>query len=141
MALIGKWWWRFKTETTSLWVKVISSIYGPSVWLLCDDSSHIYCYKSIWIDIIKNGDNICEIGIPFRNLFDKVIGDGGSTSFWNCSWNGSEVLKDKFKRLWRLETNMDALVKDRIIWDRSNWVGNWAYFPGVREESFKVYPK
>lgn len=28
LALLGKWWWRFRVEHNSLWVKVISSIYG-----------------------------------------------------------------------------------------------------------------
>ncbi|XP_071695660.1 uncharacterized protein [Rutidosis leptorrhynchoides] len=125
MFLIGKWWWRFKTETTSLWVKVISSIYGPLGGLLVDNPSHVETYKSVWNDIIKTGDNIIEIGIPFRNLFVKDIGNGGSTSFWNDSWIGNEVLKDKFKRLWRLETATNALVKDRVIWNGSNWVCNW----------------
>ncbi|XP_071687180.1 uncharacterized protein [Rutidosis leptorrhynchoides] len=132
MALIGKWWWRFKTETTSLWVKVISSIYGPSGRLFVGVPFHSDYYKSVWIDILKNGDNIYEIGVPFRNLFAKVLGDGGSTSFWNNPWIGNDVLKDKFKRLWRLDTEASALVKDRVIWNGSNWVGNWSW---VREPS------
>ncbi|XP_071713997.1 uncharacterized protein [Rutidosis leptorrhynchoides] len=81
MALIGKRWWRFKTKATSLWIKVISSIYGPSGGLLLDDSLHIETYKL------------------------------------------------------RLETDTNALVKDRIIWDGSKWVCNWSW---AREPSGRV---
>ncbi|XP_071727171.1 uncharacterized protein [Rutidosis leptorrhynchoides] len=71
--------------------------------------------------------NIDEIGLSFRNSFVKELGDGGSTSFWNDTWNGNEALKLKFKRLSRLETDINASVKDRVIWDGSKGVGNWSW--------------
>ncbi|XP_071738832.1 uncharacterized protein [Rutidosis leptorrhynchoides] len=127
MALIGKWWWRFKTETTFLWVKVISSIYETSGGLFGDDSLHTDSFKSVWNDIIKTGFDINEIGLPFRNFFVKELGNGGSTSFWNDSWNGNEVLKTKFKRLSRLDSDINASVKDRVIWGGTRGVGNWSW--------------
>ncbi|XP_071694839.1 uncharacterized protein [Rutidosis leptorrhynchoides] len=111
MALIGKWWWRFKTETNSLWVKVISSIYGYSGRLALNDSSHFGSFKSIWNDIIKCGFDIEKANVPFRKLFVKDIGDGASTSFWNDIWLGEEAFKSRFKRLARLEIDLAASIR------------------------------
>ncbi|XP_071712198.1 uncharacterized protein [Rutidosis leptorrhynchoides] len=127
MALIGKWWWRFKTESNSLWVKVISSIYGSSGGLTLNDSSHFDSFKSIWNGIIKCGFDIEKANVPFRKLFVKDIGDGSSTSFWNDTWLGEEAFKHRFKRLVRLENDMAATVKDRITSDVLNCKGNWSW--------------
>ncbi|XP_071723852.1 uncharacterized protein [Rutidosis leptorrhynchoides] len=127
MALIGKWWWRFKTKTTSLWVKVISSIYGSSGGLLLDDSFRIDSYKSVWNEILKTGNNFNALGLPFRSFFVKDLGDGEATSFWKDVWIGNEVLKDKFKRLSRFDNDINASVKDRVIWDGAKGAGNWSW--------------
>ncbi|XP_071728864.1 uncharacterized protein [Rutidosis leptorrhynchoides] len=100
MALIGKWWWRFKTETTSF---------------------------STWKEIVKTGNDIEDLGLTFKGSFAKKLGDGASTSFWNDSWLGNVVLKNKFKRLWRLDVNSQATVRDRVHVADSKCVGNWAW--------------
>ncbi|XP_071694260.1 uncharacterized protein [Rutidosis leptorrhynchoides] len=127
LALIGKWWWRFKSETTSLWVKVISSIYGPTGGLCVENLKTKFLYCSVWSNIIKSGNYIDSLGVIFRSSFIKNIGNGASTSFWNDVWLGSTPLKNRFKRLSYLETNLDAEVQDRLCWDGTKWVGNWAW--------------
>ncbi|XP_071713233.1 uncharacterized protein [Rutidosis leptorrhynchoides] len=125
MALIGKWWWRFKTETDSLWVKVISSIYGSSGGLVCGDNLPCYAYKSVWSNIIATGRSIDCLGLSFRSSFTKVIGDGAATAFWDDTWLGEVALKDRFKRLARLEVNCHATVKDRLLCVGAGCTGNW----------------
>ncbi|XP_071728879.1 uncharacterized protein [Rutidosis leptorrhynchoides] len=50
--------------------------------------------------------------------FSKVIGNGSSTNFWKDHWLGDFALEDKFKRLVRLESNMEATVRNRLgIWE------------------------
>ncbi|XP_071708906.1 uncharacterized protein [Rutidosis leptorrhynchoides] len=126
MALIGKWWWRFLSKPSTLWVKVISSIYGSSGGLSLNGSSQVDYFKSIWNDIIKCGWDIEKANIPFRKFFVKDIGDGASTSFWNDVWIGEVALKDRFKRLARLEINLEATVQDRLQYDGSKCIGVWS---------------
>ncbi|XP_071725859.1 uncharacterized protein [Rutidosis leptorrhynchoides] len=136
MALIGKWWWRIKSETTSLWVKVIASIYGKSGGLMIEDNLPNDSYKSTWKDIIKTGTNIEDIGLSFRSFFVKEIGDEMTNSFWNELWIGNEMLKHKFKRLARLETNLEAPVGEKLTWDGEKCEGNWSWLrtPSGRAE-------
>ncbi|KAJ9562034.1 hypothetical protein OSB04_007194 [Centaurea solstitialis] len=82
-SLIGKWWWRFFKEKSSLWRSIIQSIYGE-----------------------KGG---LELGAGVRS-FTKDVGNGRSTKFWEDRWVGGEVLKEKFSRLYNLETCKEVLV-------------------------------
>ncbi|XP_071708376.1 uncharacterized protein [Rutidosis leptorrhynchoides] len=127
IALIDKWWWKFKSETNSLWVKVILSIYRTSAGLAIDDIPLNDSYKSIWKHIIITGTNIEGTGLPFRNFFVKEIGDGASTSFWKEPLVGNENLKSKFMRLSRIETILEASIQDRFSWDGIKCVGQWSW--------------
>ncbi|XP_071728542.1 uncharacterized protein [Rutidosis leptorrhynchoides] len=60
-------------------------------------------------------------------FFVKEIGDGASTSFWNEVWIGDEKLKNKFKRLVRLDSNLHVTIKDRVSWDGAICEGNWSW--------------
>ncbi|XP_071714515.1 uncharacterized protein [Rutidosis leptorrhynchoides] len=76
--------------------------------------------------IVGQGGEIEELGVPFKSYFIKEIGDGASTYFWNDLWIGNEVLKSKFKRLARLDNNLQVSVKDRVRMEGAKWVGDWA---------------
>ncbi|XP_071713611.1 uncharacterized mitochondrial protein AtMg00310-like [Rutidosis leptorrhynchoides] len=92
LALLGKWWWRFKTETESLWVKVIRSIHGPLGGLLSDNVSTHSSTIGVWHNIIRAGTSMEALQVNFRDSFSKTIGDGGSTLFWHEEWIGDLVL-------------------------------------------------
>ncbi|XP_071704577.1 uncharacterized protein [Rutidosis leptorrhynchoides] len=124
---IAWWWWRFKTETSFLWVKVISSIYGSSEGLGEFDNNSCSTNNSTWMNIIKTGAKIDDIGVSFSKSFVKVIGDGSGTSFWFDTWIGDAPLCIKFKRLFKLESNPNATVADRWVWNGSTWDGNWEW--------------
>ncbi|XP_071700011.1 uncharacterized mitochondrial protein AtMg00310-like [Rutidosis leptorrhynchoides] len=124
-ALICKWWWRFKSETTSLWVKVIKSIYGPSGGFELVNDSHVS--SSTWANIVKAGGVVDSLGLSFRDSFIKSVGNGSTTSFWNEVWLGDVTLKSRFKRLHKLETNRDAAVSERVTWDGSKMAGTWCW--------------
>ncbi|XP_071727876.1 uncharacterized protein [Rutidosis leptorrhynchoides] len=101
MALIGKWWWRFKTETNSLWVKVIKSFYGNSSLLDTVGQPHTFVTNTTWIHIVKTGLHIDSLGVNFKASFVKSIGNGKATSFWKDVWILDVPLKEKFSRLAR----------------------------------------
>ncbi|XP_071700150.1 uncharacterized protein [Rutidosis leptorrhynchoides] len=134
LALLGKWWWRFKTETNSFWVKIIRSIYGPSGGLeIGSDLGHSPS-SGAWKNIIIAGNLIEDLNIPFRNTFSKSVGNGSSTSFWNEQWIGNNKLSERFPRLYRLEKSPDALIRDRIDTSEPNSVfaWDWSRVPGGR---------
>ncbi|XP_071694652.1 uncharacterized protein [Rutidosis leptorrhynchoides] len=71
--------------------------------------------------------DIEDFNIPFRKLFVKDKGDGASTSFWDDIWLGEEALSKRFKRLVRLENDLRASVRDRLVWDGIKCTGNWSW--------------
>ncbi|XP_071688814.1 uncharacterized protein [Rutidosis leptorrhynchoides] len=114
LALLGKWWWKFKTETDCLWSKVIRSIYGIDGCLGSDSGLAHRSTSSTWYNIICAGNYIEELQVPFKSSFTKSVGNGDSTSFWNEVWCGSDSFRNNFPRLFRLESNKDALISERI---------------------------
>ncbi|GJV19306.1 RNA-directed DNA polymerase, eukaryota, reverse transcriptase zinc-binding domain protein [Tanacetum coccineum] len=61
-ALLGRWWWRFKTEGGGLWARVIKSIH-------------------------EIGAEIEGVGVHFTSLCVGVLGDGRDIRFWEDRWN------------------------------------------------------
>ncbi|XP_071687671.1 uncharacterized protein [Rutidosis leptorrhynchoides] len=60
----------------------------------------------------RNAIENCDVA--FKNSFKKSIGDGKNTSFWKENWYGSNCFKEMFPRLYRLESNKDVMISDRI---------------------------
>ncbi|XP_071713115.1 uncharacterized protein [Rutidosis leptorrhynchoides] len=114
LALLGKWWWRFKTETNCFWTKFIRSIYGIDGCLRSGNGFAHISTSGTWRNIILAGSKIEMAQIPFLQSFKKSIGDGRSTLFWKDVWCGSMCFQDLFPRLFRLECNKDVAVRDRL---------------------------
>ncbi|XP_071706111.1 uncharacterized mitochondrial protein AtMg00310-like [Rutidosis leptorrhynchoides] len=114
LALLGKWWWRFKTETESFWVKVISSIYGSCGGLLAESDLGHSMPSTLWRNIILAGTSIEELQVGFKHSFLKTIGDGGTTLFWDEHWIGRDKLRNLYPRLFRLEHDKKCSIKDRL---------------------------
>ncbi|XP_071713350.1 uncharacterized protein [Rutidosis leptorrhynchoides] len=114
LALLGKWWWRFKTETDCLWTNVIRSIYGIDGGLRPEGELARLSASGIWNNIIFAGNQIDNLQISFSNSFMTSLGDGRSTSFWNDLWCSSDNLKNLFPRLYMLDSNKDVSVRGRV---------------------------
>ncbi|XP_071740916.1 uncharacterized protein [Rutidosis leptorrhynchoides] len=127
-ALLCKWWWRFLNDDNSLWVRVIKSIYGKSGGLGIISSVDNFNKNFIgrtWYNIINLGPSLSKLGWDFSNSFCKVIGRGNNTKFWLEPWCGPETLKDKFPRLFRLESNKMAEVAERVSWSNNEPICSW----------------
>ncbi|XP_071727978.1 uncharacterized protein [Rutidosis leptorrhynchoides] len=127
VALLGKWWWRFKTEPTSLWAKVIRSIYGRCDGLMLDDEFTHQTTLGTWQNIVLTVTLIEDLQIQFKSSFVKNIGDGGSTSFWNEQWCNEGKMCTLFSRLFRLQSNKEATFKDRVSCNDSGLRFNWSW--------------
>ncbi|XP_071688945.1 uncharacterized protein [Rutidosis leptorrhynchoides] len=110
-----KWWWRFYTEISCFWAKIIRSVYGIDGGLRSGDVLARLSTSGVWNNIIFAGNQIEELQGPFKNSFKKAIGDGRFTTFWNEVWCGSNCFKNMFPRIYMLETNKEATIRDRII--------------------------
>ncbi|XP_071704364.1 uncharacterized protein [Rutidosis leptorrhynchoides] len=124
MALLGKWWWRFRVEHDAFWVKVIKSIHGRDGGL-GNSNSFISNRGSIWNGIRNIDKEFYKINLDFSNSFVKVVSDGSETLFWEDKWLGEQPLHVMFNRLYRLETSKDATVRNRIIQQDSSFSLNW----------------
>ncbi|XP_071713005.1 uncharacterized protein [Rutidosis leptorrhynchoides] len=74
------------------------------------------------------------MGINFSNSFSKVIGNGSSISFWGNTWLFNGVLRDKFSRLYHLESNVSTTVSERLRMGSSacELTANWIRVTGGR---------
>ncbi|PWA67413.1 RNA-directed DNA polymerase, eukaryota [Artemisia annua] len=71
--------------------------------------------NSVWVNILKTSKKLDAKNVSLDALVKKRIGDGTDTIFWKDIWIGEYPLKEKFPRIFRLDTESNARVKDRIL--------------------------
>ncbi|XP_071708160.1 uncharacterized protein [Rutidosis leptorrhynchoides] len=79
----------------------------------------------VWLNIVRAGCLIDRTGLHFGTPFIKQIGDENLTSFWDEPWLIEGPLKNRFKRLFHLDSVQTATVRDRIIWSENRWLCIW----------------
>ncbi|GKC44506.1 putative RNA-directed DNA polymerase [Tanacetum coccineum] len=132
LALLGKWWWRFRVEEDRLWVKLIKNIYGEYGGLGEEGVSR-RSSGGKWSDIIKVGNDIEKTQVPFIGSFRKKVGDGCNTLFWLNQWLGDFKLSVRFPRLFALESNKQVSVSGRGSWGiDGGWKWEWGWEREVR---------
>ncbi|XP_071741379.1 uncharacterized protein [Rutidosis leptorrhynchoides] len=57
---------------------------------------------------------LTEIQLPFKASFIKDIGIGDSTLFWKEHWIGHDKLCNIFSRIYKLESNQHATIRERV---------------------------
>ncbi|KAJ9556730.1 LOW QUALITY PROTEIN: hypothetical protein OSB04_011344 [Centaurea solstitialis] len=119
-GLIEKWWRRFLSEKNGLWVSVIRSLYGNDDGLEGDNGSRGRAISSVWATIAKTGRDIDSVGVLFSG-----------TKFWDDRWAGSERLRDRFARLYLLESVKEVSVRNRGEFEGDSW--SWRKEPRGRE--------
>nr|GEY35989.1 RNA-directed DNA polymerase, eukaryota, reverse transcriptase zinc-binding domain protein [Tanacetum cinerariifolium] len=104
--------WKFLASSSSLWIKVIKSIHGNSVALNNPYSSRLK--NSTWIGILKAINKLKVKRVDLMGFCKIVIGNGNTTRFWHDIWYGDICFKEKFKRLFNLELQKDAIVASKL---------------------------
>jgi exonuclease III len=115
-ALLGKWLWRYATESEALWYKIIKEKY--------EDQEGGWCSKEIsgpfgvglWKHIRRGWDKFAQY-VRFE------VGMGSKIGFWHDTWCGSQPLKQTFPSLFRIARYKEAWVKDNFVW--RNGVVEW----------------
>ena len=96
-ALMFKWIWRFITQSSSLWAKVIKAIHGDDGKIGENSKS---AYPSIWLDIVHEMETLKKQGIDVYSFIHKKLGNGALTAFWEDVWRDNVAFKHRYPRLY-----------------------------------------
>nr|GEV73518.1 ribonuclease H-like domain-containing protein [Tanacetum cinerariifolium] len=93
--------WRFRTQDSSLWSRVISAIHG--------DSGHLHklpttSSSSTWMNIIREMFNLKHQRIDLITYITEKVGNGENSLFWDGVWTGDTALKEQYPRVYALDT-------------------------------------
>ncbi|GJZ92004.1 RNA-directed DNA polymerase, eukaryota, reverse transcriptase zinc-binding domain protein [Tanacetum coccineum] len=72
-ALLFKWVWRFCTQQSALWTKIIKGIHGEDEKIGKHVRSH---HPSLWLDIVKEVQHIQGQGIDLMGFIHRKMGNG-----------------------------------------------------------------
>ncbi|KAL8265324.1 hypothetical protein R6Q59_023454 [Mikania micrantha] len=125
LALLAKWWWRYKTEPEKLWRRVIDAIHVSirvPEFMPCKN-----IISGTWKNITKVDSRLSDCNIPLRRLIKGVVGDGCSISFWLDTWVGEHPLAEAYPILFDMEAVKSCSVADRIRWVGGNIQFNWSW--------------
>ncbi|XP_071729375.1 uncharacterized protein [Rutidosis leptorrhynchoides] len=139
LALLGKWWWRFKSSQNSLWSKVITSVYGSDRGLGSSNISLSPGCSSTWAHIIKAGSKIDDMGISFISSFSKELGDDSTINFWTDIWVGTTTLREKFGRLYALDMDKPATLENRVLIAGNAITFNWEWARDLRGRALEEF--
>ncbi|KAJ0641962.1 putative RNA-directed DNA polymerase [Helianthus annuus] len=113
LAMLSKWWWRFKVERGSLWKKVVWEVHNNSrSWSFIPARMSI---TSTWKQIHNLKGDFNEIGLCLESLFRGLPGRESELSFWKERWLFDVPLGEKFPALYQIECQKNALIKDRVV--------------------------
>ncbi|GKD84122.1 hypothetical protein Tco_1350961 [Tanacetum coccineum] len=107
-ALLLKWVWRFLSQDGSIWSRVISAIYGPSL------EHHQVNHSSSWCSILRETRLLASKGFDFVSHCKKRVGDGQNTRFWSDTWISDLPLCFRFPRLFALEEDKEVYVASKL---------------------------
>ncbi|KAJ0755575.1 putative RNA-directed DNA polymerase [Helianthus annuus] len=114
LAMLAKWWWRFKTQDNGLWRRVIWAIHHNSrSWSAIPAKISI---PGQWKQIINIQHHLTRKGIDLQKEIRVSVGNGSNTLFWLDLWLGNEPLYMSFPSLFRIEKNKLCKVAERVVW-------------------------
>ncbi|GJY86569.1 hypothetical protein Tco_0500595 [Tanacetum coccineum] len=107
-GLMFKWYWRFQTQGSSLWSRVIKALHGETGNV--NASSGL---KTSWTNIVKEVNFLASKGIDLRTPICFKLGNGEKARFWEDRWFDGVPLKTRFPRVYALESCKDITVASK----------------------------
>ncbi|KAJ0568314.1 putative RNA-directed DNA polymerase [Helianthus annuus] len=115
LAMLSKWWWRFKTDKDGLWRRVIWSVHhSERSW------SPIPARISVpgpWKQIVSVQTPLNSVGISLPDLIWCEVGSESKALFWLDYWIGTQPLYIMFPLLFALEVDKLCRVSQRVVWE------------------------
>ncbi|GKA57981.1 RNA-directed DNA polymerase, eukaryota, reverse transcriptase zinc-binding domain protein [Tanacetum coccineum] len=132
-GLLFKWIWRFYSQKSSLWSRVIKAIHGVDGRA---DMISRAGKRSCWLNIIHEVKILSDRGIDLMKSMSIKLGDGVNTDFWEDCWSVGGKLKHKFPRLYALEECKSISVASKL--GQHNLAGSFRRTPrgGVEQHQF-----
>nr|GEX28845.1 RNA-directed DNA polymerase, eukaryota [Tanacetum cinerariifolium] len=78
------------------------------------DTHKLILRRSPWQDVILAIHSLQSKGINLMDFFQKKVGNGENTSFWDDSWLGEVALKVLYKMLYALEMCKSITVAEKM---------------------------
>ncbi|GJR51854.1 RNA-directed DNA polymerase, eukaryota [Tanacetum coccineum] len=110
-SLLFKWIWRFLTQGSSLWARVIKAIHGEdgNIGSKCKGGS-----KSCWSSIVSEVKTLENKGIDLMQFLKIKIGNGDSIRLWEDPWHVDGILKVRFPRIYALELRKSITIGEKL---------------------------
>ncbi|GJY64846.1 hypothetical protein Tco_0466306 [Tanacetum coccineum] len=121
-GLLVKWIWRFFSQGNSLWpvnykaIKHSNGLIGTTLRK---------GYKSCWTSIIREMESLSKHGINVMQYMHIKLGDEESSKFWYGNWCEDGVLKDRYPRVYALESCKNVTVANETKADSSKDRWTW----------------
>ncbi|GJU95392.1 RNA-directed DNA polymerase, eukaryota [Tanacetum coccineum] len=112
-ALLFKWVWRFHTQSSSLWAKVIKGIHG------------------------EDG----KIDMDFVSYIHRKMGNGLHTYFWDDIWKGDIAFKNLYPCIYALETIKSISISSKLGHDSLGFSLRRAPRGGAKQSQFNALRK
>ncbi|GKC51585.1 RNA-directed DNA polymerase, eukaryota [Tanacetum coccineum] len=110
-GLLFKWIWRFLTQGTSLWAKVIKAIHGVDGKIGTNNRGSI---NSCWTNIVSEVNVLKNKGIDLMQYIKIKLGNGDSVRLWDDLWHDDGILKVKFPRVYALESCKSISIGSKL---------------------------
>ena len=114
VSLLGNWIWKLGNSKGALWKEVLDSKYGGwrnMKWPISNKN------ESFWWRELKAIWSMKQWGEKFDDHIKWEVGNGKGIMFWEDSWVGNFVLKNKFPRLFSLCGDKDLLLEHCGVWE------------------------
>ncbi|XP_076953244.1 uncharacterized protein LOC143627270 [Bidens hawaiensis] len=126
LALLAKWWWRFKQEKNGLWRKAVWAIHHTArSWNFIPVRMAI---AGPWRNIGNVSVSFDLLGINLWSNMKWVIGSGSDSMFWIDNWIGDSPLKERFPLLFKLERMKGCKVGERLVIYERELCGVWSWY-------------
>ncbi|KAJ0941167.1 putative RNA-directed DNA polymerase [Helianthus annuus] len=134
LAMLAKWWWRFRDAPNQLWARAIAAIHGPD-----KGAKRVPVNKTIigwWKDIANVDGSLGKKGISIKDALKVELGNGEKIRFWHDDWVGHGPLKFQFPNVFKLVADKNALVSSCYEFPGTNclWSWGWAKDPASAGE-------
>lgn len=129
MAMLAKWWWRFKCESSSLWRRVVWAIHHNSrAWNFVPAKISI---AGPWKQIAKSVSDLLTFEVDLASSIRGVVGNGSTILFWLDRWCVEEPLARRFPSLFLLDKDKFCSVSDRVKINELGvvWAWDWKRSP------------
>nr|GEW23027.1 RNA-directed DNA polymerase [Tanacetum cinerariifolium] len=110
-GLLFKWIWRFYTQDKSLWFRVIKAMYGDKGKI---DAEVKTGSRSCLLNIVHEAKILTQKGITLRDFMRIKLGNGENTSFLEDCWIEGDSLRNRFQRLYTLESCKRITVGEKM---------------------------